>query len=528
MNTFYLPIRAAVILLFLFCLNACKEKQDEPTPTSVAEPDSTKAFSVLEAYPGMDCIWQDGTLNGETIRYGLINNEAIFEADIILTPEQLAATGSPGGRISGAGSSEKIKRWTGSTIPYTIDTDVTDQSRIKSAIAHWEARTSIRFVARTSQSDYVTFRNGSGCSSNLGRLGTGQQFITLSVLCTTSDVIHEIGHTVGLFHEHNRSDRDSHITVHFDNIKQNRRDNFIRYKDDGGLGFDYRTFDFNSIMIYPSINSFAININKPTMTRKDGSTFGQREVLSALDVQTVIAMYASVYINWRGSLYGLTQDGKFAFLSGSWTGFNGKTMAEDGQYLWVIQGSSLWRVERYSGKYKHFGYGWEGATGITSIVNNNTLWAIKGNDLYAINKANGQRTRVTDRNWNSAQAMLAHKDYILVARSDNKLVRLNLNTNEVIVLNNGNWFDVRGMAVTSPTSNNLYIVLGDFLWRVNINSGAFTQVSNGWSGTEAMAGIDGNLFIVQGGRLWKVDTGGNRQSLGSGWEGTLSMGVVRN
>ncbi len=36
------------------------------------------------------CIWQNGTLNGVPIRYEIIDGKAIFEGNMILTPEQLA------------------------------------------------------------------------------------------------------------------------------------------------------------------------------------------------------------------------------------------------------------------------------------------------------------------------------------------------------------------------------------------------------------------------------------------------------
>jgi len=34
----------------------------------------------------------------------------------------------------------------------------------------------------------------------------------------TGAVMHEVLHTLGFFHEHNRPDRDNFVTIHFDNI----------------------------------------------------------------------------------------------------------------------------------------------------------------------------------------------------------------------------------------------------------------------------------------------------------------------
>ena len=44
-------------------------------------------------------------------------------------------------------------------------------------------------------------------------------FVWLSLQNGIGTVLHEIGHAIGLFHEHSRPDRDEHVTLHYENLK---------------------------------------------------------------------------------------------------------------------------------------------------------------------------------------------------------------------------------------------------------------------------------------------------------------------
>ena len=61
--------------------------------------------------------------------------------------------------------------------------------------------------------------------------------------------MHEIGHSLGFFHEQSRPDRDSYITVNFNNIQINTENNFLKYStaDINTYGTPY---DFASDMHY--------------------------------------------------------------------------------------------------------------------------------------------------------------------------------------------------------------------------------------------------------------------------------------
>src|SRR6476619_5097865 len=96
-------------------------------------------------------------------------------------------------------------RWPNRTIPYAIDPALGCKDAAAAAIASWNARTSIRFVPRNGELDYVLlYRLPVYSISGVGRRG-GHQKVGLGDSSTAGTIIHELGHTVGLWHEHCRN-----------------------------------------------------------------------------------------------------------------------------------------------------------------------------------------------------------------------------------------------------------------------------------------------------------------------------------
>lgn len=249
----------------------------------------------------------------------------IYQGDIILSEEQIEDIKNGGEDTSTRGAILKDSKykWKDGKVWYCIDDKVSDRTRAKinEAIKHWESRTPLKFPTASPTSirnytdSYILFieNSGEGSWSSLGRIG-GRQHISLdsspSMIFTTGTVIHEIGHAIGLIHEHTRADRDKYITVNYKNLKKSAKANYdINRTSHIISGSPIITigeipFDFESIMLYSPYNSyFAVNSNLPTMTKKNGSLWiPQSNYLSSADVAVVRWLYPELPWFWNTNI----------------------------------------------------------------------------------------------------------------------------------------------------------------------------------------------------------------------------------
>ncbi|VDO29111.1 unnamed protein product, partial [Onchocerca flexuosa] len=167
------------------------------------------------------------------------------------------------------------------------------REKIRAAIAMWEERTCIRFQENGPNVNRIEFFDGGGCSSFVGRTG-GTQGISISTPgCDVIGIIsHEIGHTLGIFHEQARLDQKNHIFINYNNIPFSRWNNFSPLSEYEADMFNL-PYDTGSVMHYGPYG-FAKDPYVPTITTRDKFqqyTIGQREGPSFLDYAAINAAY---------------------------------------------------------------------------------------------------------------------------------------------------------------------------------------------------------------------------------------------
>jgi Astacin (Peptidase family M12A) len=119
-------------------------------------------------------------------------NETVILGDMMLTPNQYQFLFSTD-TIKRHGLERSFTHWPGAIVPYKFDDLLEDDLKkvVLEAMDYISAISCVKFQnAEKNSTDFVLITTGSGCSSAVGNLRQGQQFIKLSTKCEKGNIIH--------------------------------------------------------------------------------------------------------------------------------------------------------------------------------------------------------------------------------------------------------------------------------------------------------------------------------------------------
>ena len=256
-------------------------------------------------------------IRGMELPYEVVDGLAVHAGDIILgTAEEVAAWSAervrPGsGPWSGPPVAHAVPTgyfpsgllctWPDGIIPYVIDDNVPRSLKniILEAIRMWDKQTVLRFVERTPQHDrYQRYTMGSVSGTYICRQESGpvEQVHQVALHDGLDSLLHNIGHQIGLEHEHQRRDRDRWLTVFRDNITE------TPYARDAwhpklGFGPDIGVYDYRSIMHYRFMEPGKQRNPRRLLSAETvppGMPFGATDELSPGDIDSVARMYGHI------------------------------------------------------------------------------------------------------------------------------------------------------------------------------------------------------------------------------------------
>ena len=262
--------------------SAVKGKREKPKSRKVVQ-SKKKIDSTAPVKARVNTLAKEGLVQIE-----IKDNMAIAFGDIILGHVETFGEEPPKVAYNEIAAQ---RLWDGGRVPYMIEAGLPNREEVQKAVDYFNQNTVVRMTPFRGEPDFVIFKKGDEhCYSYLGRQGGGQP-IVLSDKCKMGEIMHEIMHVLGFFHEQSRFDRDEYLQINWENIDPKYENQFHKVPEILMTPILATEFDYTSIMLYPE-NAFSVDGESITMESVTDKTISPvKNVLSEKDRERLYLLY---------------------------------------------------------------------------------------------------------------------------------------------------------------------------------------------------------------------------------------------
>lgn len=193
---------------------------------------------------------------------------------------------------TGCKNENPIGKWENGIVPYFLKGNFSNQdiAYIEEAMDKWENTADINFreVSPRAGAYRIEKVDEDKWQSSIGENNTVCYLIVGNGQNPLEHIVHELGHGIGLLHEHQRPDRDNYVNINYGNILSSFHFNFDK-KDNPLIKESNYNYDFNSVMHYEE-SAFSSN-GGLTIEPIDSSKVLDRELISDIDAAKARAIY---------------------------------------------------------------------------------------------------------------------------------------------------------------------------------------------------------------------------------------------
>ncbi len=187
-----------------------------------------------------------------------------------------------------------IIEWEEGIIPYYFSGRFSSSEimMIETGMRKWEAVCGVRFIEVTPRAYAYEIRKIVGNQTWTSSIGENNASCFFTYGYSTNPVkhiIHELGHCLGLIHEHQRPDRDSYVSIIWSKINPEFEHDF-EIRDNPLLIEENYSYDYNSIMHYPGV-AFSIDGSDTIIPVDSSVTIGSGDDITPIDAEKAREIY---------------------------------------------------------------------------------------------------------------------------------------------------------------------------------------------------------------------------------------------